>query len=440
MNRKTSIIIITYNNLSLTKKCLSSIKRYTPKDTYELIVIDNNSQDKTKEYLQKEASSSNMKVLFNKENVGFPKACNQGIKLASKKNDILLLNNDTIVTYNWLTNLQKCLHSSKQIGAVGAVCNQNENRQGAEFTYDDLKTMQTLAKKNNISDSSRWEEKTFLIGFCLLIKRKVMNKLKKLDENYSPGYIEDNDLSLRILKKGYKLMLCHDCFIHHYLGTSFRKDLTSFYRILYKNRDYFLKKWHFNTFVFDEYKDASIPFIEDNLKVLELNSGIGVNSLALKYKYKNISLAGVEEDKFKRLISKKVIPTYKSLQKAPLNYYDCILLGNFLEEITDITSFLNEVKRHLKKDGFIIGEFNNISNIKSINDLLQGKNNFEKKRTFSPNTLEAALRNTFQVTNYFKWYQTLTPDEKRLYSLIKDKALYLDYTYYTFKAVVAKEK
>ena len=205
--QNTSIIIVTYNHLDYTKDCIESIKKYSQKGTYEIIVIDNSSTDGTKEWLKEQ---SNLKIILNDENLGFPKACNQGIAIAEKENDILLLNNDTIVTKNWLDNLKICLNSNPKIGAVGAVSNHNENDQGCDFSYDDFEQMQQLAEINNISDTSRWEEKVFLIGFCLLIKRNVLNEIKFLDENYTPGYIEDNALSLEIIKRGYHLVLCHD--------------------------------------------------------------------------------------------------------------------------------------------------------------------------------------------------------------------------------------
>ena len=223
MDRKTSIIILSYNNLEYTKSCIESIYKYTEKDSYEIIVIDNNSIDGSRDWLLEQ---DKIKVIFNNFNVGFVCGCNQGINIANKDNDILLLNNDTIVTNNWLKNLKICLYSDKFIGAVGAVCNKNENRQGVSFSYDDFETMQKYALENNVSSSYRWEEKAFLIGYCLLIKREVIDKIGGLDTLYTPGYIEDNDLSIRIIKLGYKLMLCHDCFIHHYLGTQFRKDLS----------------------------------------------------------------------------------------------------------------------------------------------------------------------------------------------------------------------
>lgn len=99
MKKKTSIIILTYNNLSLTIDCIESIRKYTDPNTYEIVVVDNNSQDETPNWLR---SQDDLIVIFNQENVGFPKGCNIGIEAASKENDILLLNNDTIVTTNCL--------------------------------------------------------------------------------------------------------------------------------------------------------------------------------------------------------------------------------------------------------------------------------------------------------------------------------------------------
>ena len=119
MKRQVSIILISYNQLAYTKDCLQSIKKYTPKDQYEIIIVDNASDEETKSWLQEQ---SEIKVIFNEQNVGFPAACNQGIAIANPKNDILLLNNDTIVTSCWLENLSTCLHSQPIIGAAGAVC------------------------------------------------------------------------------------------------------------------------------------------------------------------------------------------------------------------------------------------------------------------------------------------------------------------------------
>ena len=107
--RFTSIILLTYNKLEYTKICIESIRKFTPKGKYEIIVVDNNSNDGTLDWLKEQ---DDLKVIYNDYNAGFPKGCNQGIKI-SRGDSILLLNNDTVVTPNWLNVLDKTLYSRK---------------------------------------------------------------------------------------------------------------------------------------------------------------------------------------------------------------------------------------------------------------------------------------------------------------------------------------
>lgn len=435
MKRKTSIIMITYNNFNYTKDCIESIYKYTKKNTYEIIIVDNCSTDETRDWLKHQ---ENLKVILNEENLGFPKACNQGIDIADRKNDILLLNNDTIVTTNWLRNLKICLESDSNIGAVGSICNHDENEQGCDFSYDDFDSMQKLAKKNNISDKSRWEEKVFLIGFCLLIKREVMNKIKYLDEEYSPGYIEDNDLSLRIIKEGYKLILCHDSFIHHYLGTSFRKDLNKFYPILDKNRKYFLKKWGFSAFCFDEVKNASIKIMENPKKVLEFNCGIAPTILKVKYQYPNMIIHGIESDLSKYEIAKYFTSVYPSLESLDQYDYDCILIGNLLEKISNPKEFLDHLKNYLATDGVIIGEISNIASIKGFLSLLNNQFASIYHESLYHYTL-TDIKNLLEEKGYkidfiFSWYTPVNQEEQELIKVLRNiKDNDYEVVYYSFR-------
>jgi GT2 family glycosyltransferase len=222
---KTSIIILSYNNIWYTRGCIESIRLNTEPESYELIVVDNNSTDGTCDWLLQQ---SDIKCILNSENAGFPKGCNQGITEANPQNDILLLNNDTVVTTNWLTNLHSCLYSGQEIGAVGSVTNSCSNFQVMVYPYSGLAELAAFAQKNNISDSSRWEERLRLVGFCMLIKNVALKKIGLLDEIYSPGNFEDDDFCLRLRQGGYRLMLCHDSFIHHYGSATFGSENTKY--------------------------------------------------------------------------------------------------------------------------------------------------------------------------------------------------------------------
>lgn len=431
--KKTSIIIVSYNNLNYLIDCINSIKEYTEKNTYEIIIIDNNSNTETTNWLKKQ---SDIKLILNKKNLGFPKACNQGIDIANKDNDILLLNNDTIVTTNWLKNLKICLYSDSKIGATGSVSNHNENLQGVDFTYSNFDEMQLKAKYNNMSDKNKWEQKNFLIGFCLLIKNEVIKKIKCIDEKYTPGYVDDNDLSLEIIKLGYKLMLCHDSFIHHYLGSEFRKDLTSFYKILNKNRNYFKKKWKFETYLFDEIKYCSIYLIKEKenkkFNILDLNSGIGTTILKLKYIYKNCNIDGVEKNKDKRNISKKFANIYSSINKIPHNKtYDYILIGNHLEKINNPNTFIKKIKKYLKPNGHIIGEINNASSYKNIINLLNDKGN----RLYTITDIYKLFSNIgFDNFKEIHWLEAVDKDNmNRIIDISKTNYIQYQISYYSFK-------
>ena len=116
---KLSIIIVSYNTKKLLRDCLESIKKSLIQDkiTAEIIIVDNNSTDGTREYLKK--VKNNLKVIFNKENAGFAKGNNQGIKEARGKY-VLLLNSDTVITEkDFFSQTIAFLEKNNQLGILG---------------------------------------------------------------------------------------------------------------------------------------------------------------------------------------------------------------------------------------------------------------------------------------------------------------------------------
>ena len=112
----TSIVIVTHNQLEYTRQCLDSIRRLTD-EPYELIVVDNGSSDGTVEYLR---SLPDVRLIVNETNRGFPAAANQGIARAGGS-QILLLNNDVVVTTGWLCRLLRALAQRSGDRAGGSV-------------------------------------------------------------------------------------------------------------------------------------------------------------------------------------------------------------------------------------------------------------------------------------------------------------------------------
>lgn len=239
MQPLTSIVILTYNKLDYNKLCIESIRDYTEPGSYEIIVIDNHSTDGTVEWLQ---AQPDVKLIINNENVGFPAGCNQGIKAACG-DSVLLLNNDTIVTPHWLANLRRCLFSSEDIGATGAVTNSCSNFQSTPCEYGSIPEMIAFARQRNNVNPDLWESRTRLVGYCMLIKTEIINKIGLLEEAFSPGNYEDDDYCLRIRNAGYRLILCWDTFIHHFGSISFGEQAAHYNILLETNKQKFIDKW-----------------------------------------------------------------------------------------------------------------------------------------------------------------------------------------------------
>ncbi|KOY65906.1 glycosyltransferase [Clostridium sporogenes] len=381
--RKTSIVILAYNKLEYTKLCIDSIRKYTEYGTYEIIVVDNNSTDDTRKWLKEQ---KDIKVILNDKNLGFPGGCNVGINEAEKENDILLLNNDTIVTPNWLKNLNICLYSDINIGAVGAVTNNCANYQAVETEYKSIDEMLSFAEKYNISDPNKWEQKVRLIGYCMLIKRNVMNKVGLLDERFFPGNFEDDDLGYRIQSEGYKLMLCNDTFIHHFGSTSFKENPEKFKSLLRENSKRFIKKWGFDS---EENSFVNLNIIKQfdlnksKLNVLHIGCGTGATLMKIKYIFKDANLFGVENNK----ITSKFASNFASVKSLnidddfnyPENYFDIIIITDALEYSNDPKMVIQKLNRLLKDTGKIYATIKNSNYYEEIIKILMGSTDIKEK-------------------------------------------------------------
>jgi len=381
---KTSIIILTYNNLAYNKGVLESIRKYTTQGTYEIIMIDNASTDGTREWLQ---DQSNIKFVLNNENVGFPKGCNIGIAHAEADSDILLLNNDIEVTHNWLVNLQTALYSNANIGAVqgleGTKFPQAKDKKGEiiDFLTKDTTDVHQFAIKNNVSDSSRWKYTNFLCGFCFLIKRDVLTQIGLLDEYFSPGFYEDDDMSFRILKAGYYLLKCYDCFIHHFGSQSFGENQIEQLNLMNVNSRKFINKWGFDAWERNHkqpdllqllYADESTP-----INVLHVGCGLGLTLLEVKSRYPLAQLYGIESnEKHKSIIENIIEVSNKSITAFPLEFdegvFDYILIGKSLGQFENINHFLTSVKKYLKPDGHLIFNVQNVMHYSIFKKMLNG--------------------------------------------------------------------
>ncbi len=203
-----SVVIVSFNTKELLRHCLTSLlaslRRWQL--AAEIIVIDNVSTDGTREMLQGEFPT--IRTIFNRENVGFGRANNQGIKLA-KGEYVLLLNSDTVTLNNAIGKLLDFAHSHPQSFVGPKLVNSDRSPQtscGPFFTLPVV--FAALFLRGDRFGLTRWsptrvQQVDWVSGACLLGKRALFLDDLLFDENIFM-YMEEIDLLYRASQKGIK--------------------------------------------------------------------------------------------------------------------------------------------------------------------------------------------------------------------------------------------
>lgn len=233
-----SIVILACNQLMYTQACIESIQQHTA-EPYELILVDNGSTDGTLAYFQ---SIPGAKVIHNDQNLGFAKGCNQGMDV-SEGEYILLLNNDVIVSQGWLAGLLRCAESSPAVGIVGPRSNNISGTQQDEANYRTVREFHLFAKRYAEQHAGETWGLDRLVGFCMLIKRQVVDQIGGMDEQFGLGNFEDDDYCRRARQAGWTCMVTNEVFIHHFGSRTFTANQIDFHKLLTTNMKLYEAKW-----------------------------------------------------------------------------------------------------------------------------------------------------------------------------------------------------
>ena len=153
------------------------------------------------------------------------------------------MNNDIIVTTGWLTRLLCALDCNQSVGLVGPVSNRVSGPQQVDVSYADLADLDGFAWTwGNRFDSVRLATDR-LVGFCLLIRREVIDRIGVLDERFGIGNFEDDDFCRRALAAGYEALIARDSFVHHFGSRTFLATGIHHQVLLDHNRKLFDEKW-----------------------------------------------------------------------------------------------------------------------------------------------------------------------------------------------------
>jgi GT2 family glycosyltransferase len=240
-----SILVVTHNNLVLTRLCLHALLAHTGDDCrYELLVIDNASTDGTVDYLhQVAAAHAHVRVIANSTNLGFAAANNQGLA-AARGRVLVLLNNDTIVPPRWLDGLARHV-ADPSVGTVCATTNRIGNEAEIDVTYRTFGEFRAFAATRIEEHRGCRLEIPMAAMFCHAMTRETYERVGQLDEQFAVGMFEDDDYAMRVRAAGLKVTCAEDVFVHHFGGASFGNLIAGgeHGRIFRANRRRFEQKW-----------------------------------------------------------------------------------------------------------------------------------------------------------------------------------------------------
>jgi len=226
-----SICIVTYQTRSYLQACLRSIYQHPPNGKYEIIVVDNHSDDGTLEMLKDEFPE--VGVIENAGNLGFTAPMNQALRRGEGKY-LLQLNPDTLVHPQAFNSLIDFMESQPEVGICGPKvlntdgtlqkpCRRGESRPWAVFTY--FLGLSSLFPKSklfgeylmNYKDEDETHEVAGVSGSCMLIRREVINQIGYLDERFF-AYQEDADYCFQARRSGWMICYVPTARITHYGG------------------------------------------------------------------------------------------------------------------------------------------------------------------------------------------------------------------------------
>lgn len=380
-----SIYILGFNRLHKTKYCVECVLKYTESIPYELILVDNGSDDGTYEYFQS-IPWENKVVIRVTKNIGSAYPW-QLVKRIYKGRYLVTVSNDVYVTKNWLSNLLACMESDPKIGFVAPVSSNVSNLQEVNLGFKDMNDMQKKAAAFNIPNPAKWEERMRLVSILTIYKRGIMDLVGTFDYGFIHDFGED-DYAVRLRRAGYKMVLCGDTYVCH--DHDYRhgedKDVKRFQETLESGRKAFQEKYHGQDAWDDilNFERGLISMLQPNafhkntLHCLCIDVKCGTPILEIRNHFRKngnrhtiISHAFTTEAKYytelEQLTQNAACDRMNYIQEHYLNdSMDIILLGDPINTYHEPVALVQKLLGFLRKGGILLLKIRNLEDYPSF--------------------------------------------------------------------------
>ena len=240
-----SVVVVSYNQWPLTERCLQSLMAHSEPSRTEIVVVDNASQDNTPTQLEAWVAQDpeHRRVVLNTENKGFGPAVNQGLAMA-KGDYLAVLNNDIIVSPGWARGMRRHLQTRPSLGMLCSITNNIGNEAQVALPGQTVQEVFQSAQAYTLRKVGQFLPLHVCAFFCVMMHRKTYEAVGPIDEQFVPGFFEDDDYCLRIKALGLEVGCAEDVFVYHELSASFDKlKLAHRQEIFERNKALFEKKW-----------------------------------------------------------------------------------------------------------------------------------------------------------------------------------------------------
>jgi len=248
-----AIVILTWNALAFTQACLSALRAVTPlrgplggdddHPTWRVIVVDNGSTDGTVEWL---GAQPDLEVVANGRNEGFSRGCNIGIARTGADEDVVLMNNDVIVSDpRWLVRLQDVARACPTGGVVGARLVDEQGllaHAGSYMPPLSLRGHQMAGLQRDIGQCRRARQVESAVFAQVYLRRDCLDAVGPLDEELF-AYFEDSDWCLRAQRAGFTVLFAGAPSSMHQQSTTTRENKVDFWGIYERSGKVFRRNW-----------------------------------------------------------------------------------------------------------------------------------------------------------------------------------------------------